>query len=374
MKSMISPVRITSYNYSPAATLRPLSPSCSQTISTSTSATTNTNLRLGKRWVEYQGTNNWSGLLDPLDDVLRSEILRYGQFIQNAYTSFTEDPSSPMITEMNNSGYRVTQHLYATSGINLPGRSSWIGYIAVCEDEDEISRLGRRDIVVTFRGTVTPFEWLENLRAALTHLPCNSGPMVESGFFSLFTNPGPARRSLQDELRHEIRRLLDLYSSNADSIPISLTFTGHSLGAALAVLSAYDVTETFDDAPMVTVMSFGGPRVGNASFRRRLEEKGSKVLRIVNSQDIITKVPGFVLEEKNSGDVGVPKWLILKTGWVYANIGCELRLDGDRTVNVAACHDLSLYLKLVNQLNSVSCSCPCPFEREPGFWRPFSTT
>ncbi|OEL31750.1 hypothetical protein BAE44_0007231 [Dichanthelium oligosanthes] len=34
---------------------------------------------------------------------------------------------------------------------------------------------------------------------------------------------------------------------------------------------------------MVMAVSSGGPRVGNAAFRRRLEESGGKVLRIVNS-------------------------------------------------------------------------------------------
>lgn len=34
--------------------------------------------RLGERWMEFQGINNWDGLLDPLDSDLREEILRYG--------------------------------------------------------------------------------------------------------------------------------------------------------------------------------------------------------------------------------------------------------------------------------------------------------
>ncbi|KAJ0968294.1 hypothetical protein J5N97_025211 [Dioscorea zingiberensis] len=343
---MISPVRLSSC--SPASVRRSSSfaPSCS-------AATTTSTVRLGRRWGEYQGTNNWDGLLDPLDDILRSEILRYGQFVQAAYTSFNDDQASPAYAScrysrdgllhrsgLGHCGYRVTRNLHTTSGIQLPtwvdtfvsGRSSWIGYVAVCQDEEEIARLGRRDIVIAYRGTVTAFEWLENLRATLTHLPSTTGqqpePMVEQGFWNLFTNPGPLHRSLRDELRDEIRRLIDTYGGN-DNKPLSLTITGHSLGAALAVLSAYDITATFDDAPMVTVVSFGGPRVGNSSFRCRLEERGSKVLRIVNTQDIITKVPGFVVEEeeedmapRDNNGVVLPKWLISKSGWVYADIGC----------------------------------------------------
>ncbi|XP_008805240.1 LOW QUALITY PROTEIN: phospholipase A(1) DAD1, chloroplastic-like [Phoenix dactylifera] len=340
--------------------------------------------------MEYQGANNWHGLLDPLDDALRSEIVRYGEFVQAAYTSFDFDPTSPSYAAcrfpkdsffrrsgLPSTGYRVTRNLHASSTTRLPlwassapawlsRRSGWIGYVAVCQDKDEIARLGRRDVVIAFRGTATCLEWLENLRASLTHLPCpfppsasQPEPMVERGFWSLFTSPGSVRQSLRDEVRDEIARLLDAYGGKGH--PLSLTVTGHSLGAALAVLTAYDITATFRHAPMVTVVSFGGPRVGNASFRRRLEEQGSKVLRIVNAQDIITKVPGFVIDDGNGKNQDAKEgmtlsWLLSKTGWVYADIGRELRLTGRRTANVVACHDLSVYLNLVNQLST-----KCPF-------------
>ncbi|URD72244.1 Phospholipase A(1) DAD1, chloroplastic [Musa troglodytarum] len=323
-----------------------------------------TTVTIGKRWREYQGANNWDGLLDPLDDALRSEILRYGEFARVAYTCFDFDHSSPSRSLLRragipDTGYCVTRNLTATSGARLPRWAepgapawfsrctSWIGYVAECQDEDEIERLGRRDIVISFRGTATCLEWLENLRATLTHLPSvavpaalgsdAAEPMVERGFWSLFASSSSTRGSLRDQIRQEIRRLIDKYGGRGN--PLSLTVTGHSLGAALAVLTAHDITTAFQDAPMVTVVSFGGPRVGNASFRRRLEESGIKVLRIVNTQDVITKVP----------------WLLSKTGWVYADIGRELRLPGQRTANVVACHDLSVYLNLVNQL---SANCP----------------
>ncbi|CAL9148142.1 phospholipase A(1) DAD1, chloroplastic-like [Musa acuminata AAA Group] len=351
-----------------------------------------TTVTIGKRWREYQGANNWDGLLDPLDDALRSEILRYGEFARVAYTCFDFDHSSPTYgacrfpkrsllrhAGIPDTGYCVTRNLTATSGARLPRWAepgapawfsrctSWIGYVAECQDEDEIERLGRRDIVISFRGTATCLEWLENLRATLTHLPSvpvpaalgsdAAEPMVERGFWSLFTSSSSTSCSLRDQIRQEIRRLIVKYGGRGN--PLSITVTGHSLGAALAVLTAHDITTAFQDAPMVTVVSFGGPRVGNASFRRRLEESGIKVLRIVNTQDVITKVPGFVVEDQSVAEDmengSIPSWLLSKTGWVYADIGRELRLPGQPTANVVACHDLSVYLNLVNQL---SANCP----------------
>ncbi|KAG0491961.1 hypothetical protein HPP92_005020 [Vanilla planifolia] len=346
-------------------------------------------VRLGKLWPQFQGAHNWDGLLDPLDDTLRSEILRYGSFVEAAYSSCDLDPSSPSyatcrfpkhsilrLSGYPSTGYRVTRNLHATSGFRLPNwvtsaapawisrRSSWIGFVAVCQDDTEIARLGRRDIVVALRGTATCLEWLDNLRAELTtavSFPTVPGtawspePMVERGFWNLFTSPGDVYPSLRDQIRCEVCRVLDQYCCSKETI--SLTITGHSLGAALAVLAADDVSALLGrDGPMVTVVSFGGPRVGNASFRRRMEEQGSRVLRIVNTNDIVTKMPGFVENPREVDEHGAtPSSLLSKTGWVYADIGRELRVSGRRTANVAACHDLGHYLQLVNQMSD-TCS------------------
>lgn len=337
--------------------------------------------------MEHQGLRNWEGLLDPLDHTLRAEILRYGNFVDAAYTSSEFDPKSKLFR-----GYKVTKLLRATSGIKLPRwvekaptrvatQSSDIGYVAVCDDKEEIKRLGRRDVVVAYRGTTTCLEWLENLRTNLTHLPGmglepegpGGLPMVECGFLSLYTSAGVASSSLQQMVRQEIGRILRAYGGE----PLSLTITGHSLGAALATLTAYDVKAALgfgggeDDGtrmPMVTVMSFGGPRVGNRRFREELERQGTKVLRIVNSEDVITKVPGFVFDDVAKGDdvhvAGVPMWIqkrVEDAQWGYAEVGKELRLCSRDSpylsgINVATCHDLKTYLHLVDGF--VSSTCP----------------
>ncbi|OWM64851.1 hypothetical protein CDL15_Pgr028568 [Punica granatum] len=367
--------------------------------------------------MEYQGIRNWDGLLDPLDDNLRCEILRYGNFVEAAYKAFDFDPSSPMYASrkfskaslfercgLPDTGYRITKNLRATSGIELPGwvekapswvatKSSWIGYVAVCEDKREIARLGRRDIVIAYRGTATCLEWLENLRATLTHLPSVNGnnklgaggdvscsqPMVESGFLSLYTSRSPAFPSLQEMVREEIMRLLHSYRDE----PLSLTITGHSLGAALATLTAYDIQKNFSrQAPLVTVISFGGPRVGDWAFRSQLERQGTRVLRIVNSDDVITKVPGFTMDDRDDAPSNVadfPRWIrrcIADTQWVYAEVGKELRLCSRNSpylkgIDVATCHDLKTYLHLVNGF--VSSKCPFRATAKTLLTRHFST-
>lgn len=120
----------------------------------------------------------------------------------------------------------------------------------------------------------------------------------------------------------------------------------------------------------MTVISFGGPSVGNQSFRSHLEKQGTKILRIVNSDDLITKVPGFIID-KNEEDLTGPdsdsgldsayianisNWIqkrVEDTQWVYADVGCELRLSSRNCphlngTNIATCHELKTYLHLVN--------------------------
>ncbi|KAL8253932.1 hypothetical protein R6Q59_032153 [Mikania micrantha] len=348
---------------------------------------------LDQKWREYQGIKNWEGLLDPLDDGLRREILRYGDFVEAAYRSFEFDTSSPdyatcKFTEktmldrcgLGESGYKVTKNLHATCGVELPGwidrmpswtstNSSWIGYVAVCNDDEEIARLGRRDVVIAYRGTATCLEWIENLRVTLTSLPDDVTPekkraMVQKGFLSMYTSASNTCPSLQDMVKEEISRIIETYRDE----PLSVTITGHSLGAALATLTAYDITSTIKHSPMVTVVSFGGPRVGNRNFRSQLESSGTQVLRIVNSTDVITKVPGLLVNGSNNvtkRGVGLQGWLqkkIDETDWLrYADVGKELRLSSDASPyltksDFATCHDLKTYLHLVD--GYVSSSCP----------------
>lgn len=371
--------------------------------------------KLGDKWREYQGCNNWAGLLDPLDENLRREIVKYGDFVQATYNAMEFDPRSEEYgcckysehslleqAGLMNSGYNVTQHIHATSAIQIPEwvtqrfssdgsdwmsrRTSWVGFVAVCNDEKEIARLGRRDIVVSYRGTVTPVEWAENLKDVLTPAviknKCkskspNSGrssqPKVESGFWSLFTTKNPEGQSASDQVVNEVRRLVELYEGEE----ISITITGHSLGAALAVLTAYQIGQELnsdenaaDKAKIpVTVFSFGGPRVGNRALGETMEETGCKVLRIVNTHDVITKVPGLVLNENSmqqqqrSKNVVVSKIfdVLDKVPWAYCHVGTELRVDNKHSpylkpdADMNCCHDLEAYLHLVDGYLSSNC-------------------
>ncbi|KAJ4912441.1 hypothetical protein Rs2_07062 [Raphanus sativus] len=106
--------------------------------------------KLGSKWRELHGSNNWAGLLDPLDEDLRRELVRYGEFVQAAYHAFHSDPEgSPRdVDALPDGSFKVTKSLHATSSVRLPKliddvaldlrwmtkQTSWVGYVAVCDD------------------------------------------------------------------------------------------------------------------------------------------------------------------------------------------------------------------------------------------------
>ncbi|KAF8402225.1 hypothetical protein HHK36_013177 [Tetracentron sinense] len=324
-------------------------------------------------WREVQGLNNWEDLVKPLNPLLRDEIIRYGEFVTACYKAFDLDPSSKrylnckygrknMLREvdMEDSGYEVTKYIYATPDINIPiqrgiccGR--WIGYVAV-SNHNEVRRIGRRDMLITFRGTVTNLEWIANFMSSLTPAqldPHNPRPdvKVESGFLSLYTSKDSNCKfglgSCREQLLSEVSRLIKKYKDE----DMSITLAGHSMGSSLALLLAYDIAElglniiySKREIP-ITAYSFGGPRVGNSGFKDRCEELGLKVLRIVNVNDPITKLPGIFFNEKFrvlGGRYDFP-WSYS----CYAHVGIELALNFFKMENPSCVHDLETYIKLL---------------------------
>ncbi|KAL6911915.1 hypothetical protein ACP4OV_000720 [Aristida adscensionis] len=318
---------------------------------------------IAPRWRRLHGEGGWAGLLDPLDSDLRRELLRYGDFVQAAYQAFHSLPTASARHRglmLPDRSYRPTRSLFATSALSMPEwakrpntpdwltqQSNWVGYVAVCDSDREVARMGRRDIAIVLRGTATCLEWAENLRASPVPLDgegsdgADAGaeePKVARGFLSLYKTEGEKVRSLSAEVMDEVRRLMDKYKGEE----LSITVVGHSLGAALALLVADEVAATIPDAPPVAVVSFGGPKVGNSAFVDRLAKTGKvNVLRIVNAGDVVTKVPGVA-----------PRLPYKKEQYQHA--GAELRIDSKSSPCLRpdpgpACrHDLEAYLHLID--------------------------
>nr|GMD95192.1 phospholipase A1-Igamma2, chloroplastic-like [Ipomoea batatas] len=204
-----------------------------------------TERRLADSWEEIHGENNWVGLLEPFDSLLRTELIRYGDMAQACYDAYEEDPSSRF-------GHRIKiePHVFFKSlGLTKYGYDAEDGFLDIYTKSDESN---------TF---------------------CN--------------------KSARTQVTEEVQRLLHEYSGEK----LSISVTGHSLGSALATINAYDIAETRQDKGEipVCVFSFSGPRVGNLRFKQRMEELGVKVLRVANIHDAVPKVPGVLLNERLPG-------------------------------------------------------------------------
>ncbi|CAK9184315.1 unnamed protein product [Ilex paraguariensis] len=187
-------------------------------------------------------------------------------------------------TRLDKHDYNVTKYIYAMSHINLPRwfershlgetwskDSNSMGFVAVSDDE-ESSRIGRRDIVVAWRGTVAPLEWYEDFQRELE--PIGHGEAkVEHGFISLYKSKSESTRynkcSASKQVMKEVKRLVQFYKARGEEV--SLTSTGHSLDGALALLNAYEAATSLPSLH-VNVISFGAPRVGNIAFRDELHQ------------------------------------------------------------------------------------------------------
>jgi hypothetical protein len=67
---------------------------------------------------------------------------------------------------------------------------------------------------------------------------------------------------------------------------------GHSLGAAVATLCAYNLSHVFEDT-VIECCTIGSPRVGNKTFKNNYDARKIKTLRIVHNHDLVTRSPNI---------------------------------------------------------------------------------
>ncbi|XP_074290046.1 phospholipase A1-IIdelta-like [Silene latifolia] len=310
----------------------------------------------GPTWTELLGSHNWHNLLDPLNDELRHLIIRCGDLCQVTYDTFINDTNSSycgcsryaksdLLHKTAFPGgsdkYDVVGFLYATARVSVheafllksmsrekwDRESNWIGFIAVSNDAAS-EEMGRREIYVAWRGTTRNYEWIDVLGAKLqsanlllrdsNHHNGNrdddddddhhNSPKVMRGWLTLYTSDDPkspfTKLSARSQLLTKIKQLIDQYKHEN----LSITFTGHSLGATLSVVSAFDIVENLTTEIPVTAIVFGCPKVGNQSFKERFNShRNLKVLHVKNTIDLIPHYPPGLLH--------------------YVHLGVELEID-----------------------------------------------
>jgi triacylglycerol lipase len=161
-------------------------------------------------------------------------------------------------------------------------------------------------VFVSIRGTESAGEWLCDFEAVPTACKAQSGT-VHEGFWKVYE---VIRDSAVQGLQGALRPGDDVF------------VTGHSLGAALAILFANDAVSV---TPNVQVCTFAGPRTGLGDFVDSYNKRLPGTLRVANRWDIVPNVP-----------VPAPPLCL------YEHVGTLLPVDGGFTLDLAHAHSLPL--------------------------------
>jgi hypothetical protein len=190
------------------------------------------------------------------------------------------------------------QHIANT----MLSESSIFGLVAWNETE--------QTAMVAIRGTKTIWEWIADVDAApVLYLPCPEAGLVHMGFQLVY-----------EHIRGSITNLLKTKCAGAKRILV----TGHSLGAAVAVLCGFDIAKNMNLGPIPELVTFAGPRAGAPDFSESFKALIPGCTRVVNFMDVVPQVP-------------LPP--------LYEHVGIELLVHGGfKPLDVTYAHHLTTYL------------------------------
>lgn len=154
-------------------------------------------------------------------------------------------------------------------------------------------------VIIAFRGT-EPREMVDvrlDLKVWRTGLEGHGWPAgwggVHSGFYDGFAEVEPLL----------VAKLRELSGTGA-----RIWVTGHSLGGALATITAARILRAIDegaDLRLGGLVTFGSPRVGDHAFASalssRARERGVPIVRVRNENDAVTAIPSEVLGFEHVG-------------------------------------------------------------------------
>lgn len=144
--------------------------------------------------------------------------------------------------------------------------------VATFDNEGTQAFLARRDFdsmaVLAFRGTEVTS--LEDIKADLDlrfKIKVGKKAASHQGFANAY-----------QAVAHQVSAAVNDLSGH------SIYITGHSLGAALAIVAAHDLNAD----NIAVVYTYGGPRVGNRDYGQEIKPP---IYRAVNAADIVTHLP-----------------------------------------------------------------------------------
>lgn len=216
-----------------------------------------------------------------------------GAVCSQTYNQY-EDPSGSYVVP---AGYRVADNFEAKS---FGGQREPFGFILESDDR----------IILAFRGTSSKTDWISDAIARQEKYKCvKDGGLSHKGISDIYYSARPAILPTLRKLSASGKRLF---------------VTGHSLGGALATLSAPDITANTRFTHPV-VYTFGAPRVGDPAFAGMYAGRVPNSYRVYNVLDAVPLLPPQVYKSPRTDEtyrymhVQEPITLDFNNGSVSAN-------------------------------------------------------
>jgi len=154
-------------------------------------------------------------------------------------------------------------------------QATMFGFVAVLESVPAV--------LVIYRGTEDVAGWIADADFIQESFPYCAGCQVHSGFWDAYLS--------------DVDQVLALWEAAMDQCSelagkqCQTYISGHSLGAALATVAAFDMAVR-NSSCTFNLWNFGSPRVGNAAFSSALVSKlRTPTYRFTHSHDLVPLVP-----------------------------------------------------------------------------------
>lgn len=164
-------------------------------------------------------------------------------------------------------------------------------------------------VFVPFRGTWSLEEWKNNFKIEqidddyifkkynlhFLFMSMYENIKIHKGFFNIFFD-------IFEKVKSELLKIPDISNKK-------ICFSGHSLGAAISILTAIELKLlNFNN---VCVYTFGSPRIGNEIFVKMFKQVDLNYFRIQNTEDEIINTPTSVS----------PNFKNAKHPFIYTHVG-----------------------------------------------------
>lgn len=207
------------------------------------------------------------------------------QFVSIAYSNYNSN--------LVHSAVNISQSAYCMSNLD-----AWT--CATCTSDNvyetkilhdsELAIIGYnnqyKSLFVGFRGSSNIQNWLDNLQIKQITPYDDKIIAVDDGFYKIYS-------ALKDDLYTHLNKFVTKYNTN------DVLLTGHSLGAAIATLFAFDFCYYTQPYRVYSLITFGSPRVGNDQFSSYMSECSISSTRVTHYYDVVPHVPEELLGYKH---------------------------------------------------------------------------